>query len=273
MSSARAALTISALGVALGACAGEGAGSPGDGAACDAVTPCAGDRLCVDGRCELRAVPTPPEIEPLGPPAWLDIVSASDVVTSDADMTEPDVIDGVDRVDDDGSASEATSETRVLLGVHDALTDPSDTRMGLAAGQGAAREVVVVEPGEAVAIEVVMRAPVGAASACGWYELALWLPDARGIIVPEPAWRSAPRLVAAAADAVDLALPERVPLPAGPVRFGLIYQGPCEASFAPWIGLDASGDASDSWVWAGVWIPGAALDLEGRWGLSLVIAL
>ncbi|MCC6625042.1 MAG: hypothetical protein IT385_27590 [Deltaproteobacteria bacterium] len=253
----------------LGACAGESAAPPGEGAPCDAVTPCAGERLCVDGLCVAR--PTPPTRdwreggEPVAPAAWLDIVGSD----ATADVVAHDDADGTDAA----TEAEVASELRLVLGPHDALAEPADTRLGLVSGQGAAREVIVPAAAEAVAIDVVLRAPDGIATACGRYEVALWAPDAGGAFPVAPTWLSAPRAIATTDDVVRVALPERPPVEAGRLRFGLVFRGACEASFAPWIGLDASGDTGDSWVWADVWIPGAALDLEGRWGLSLVIGL
>jgi len=253
------------------ACAREAASPRGDGAPCDAETACAGDRLCVDGACVARGRAPEPATEPLAPPVWLDVVAPHEPDGADVpdarDVTEP-----TDALDD-ADAVEVASELRIVLGPHDALADPSDTRLGLAVGQGAAREVEVPEAATAIALEVVPSVPAGLPGACGWYEAALWIPEPGGAFAAAPTWRSPPLLVATLTDVAQVPLPERVPLPPGPLRFGLVYHGPCEASFAPWIAMDASGLTADSWVWAGVWIPGASLDLDGRWGLSLVVAV
>ena len=236
----------------------------GEGAACDPTLVCDAPLVCVDGACAARPdAYIVPDAE-LPPQVIVDIV---DVVTPEVEDTERDVV-----VDSD-APDEVGSELRVLLGPHDALVDPSDTRLGLAGGQAAAREVVVPGPAEVIGVEAVVSAPEGTSGACALYDVALWVDDPLTGFPVAPTFRSTAFHVSASTEPVRLDLAERVMVPAGRLRFGLVYGGPCEQSFPPWLALDASGDASDTFVWANVWIPGASLSLDGRWGLSLAVAL
>ncbi|MFO0749249.1 MAG: hypothetical protein U1F43_26835 [Myxococcota bacterium] len=268
-----ALVSVALFGLGLASACGEASSERGAGAVCDPLARCDGALLCLDGRCVERPVPpAPPDTETLPPLAHVDVVSSPD--------GESDALSADDAASDaDAPAGEvdgASGETRLVLGPHDALADPSDTKLGLAVGQAAVREVAVPAPAEVAGLEVVAVAPAGAqASACGLYAPVLWRPDGDGGFAVAPSWRAEARPLRASDAVISWAIDgERPTLAPGAVRFGLLYEGPCpDATFAPWLGLDASGDDSDSFVWAASWIPGHALALSGRWGLSLVVAL
>jgi len=251
--------------LALAAC-DDTAPARGVGAQCDPERACAAPLLCLDGLCVERPVPPAPADATLPPVAHYDIV---EVQSEDTEVVE---VDDVTVPEDD----EVVTSIELALGPHDALTNPSDTRLGLAIGQAAARQVTVPAAALPVAIEAVLTSPsgTGGAAACGRYDLALWVADADGAFAVLPTWQSMPIEVVAADDVVRLPLLDAPSLPAGELRYGLVFRGPCVGStYPPWLGLDASGDPSSSFVWANVWIPGATLGLGGRWGLSLVVAV
>lgn len=260
--------------------ASSGATGGALGAECDPFAPCESPLLCLDGRCVAR--PAPPDVardtEP-PPLAHVDIVAPDpDADASDADAASDDASDDASDVLDDGGDADAeiVGETELVLAPHEALENPSDTKLGLAPGQAAVRQVEVPEAASMAAIEAIAGAPGGAAQiACGLYAPALWLPEVGGDFAIMPTWRGAAQPVRASDEPLRLAVEgDRPAIAPGPVRFGLVYEGPCpEATFGPWLVLDASGDPSDSFVWASAWIPGATLPLSGHWGLSLVVAV
>lgn len=242
----------------------EVAAERGIGEQCDPERACSAALLCLDGLCAERPTPPAPADATLPPVAHYDIVEVVETVS------EVDVVADVPEVED-----EVVAVTEMTLGPHDALTNPSETRLGLASGQAAAREVTAEVAAQPVAIEAVLAPPGAGIAACARYVPALWLPDVLGAFTVEPTWRAEAAIDVNASDApTRLSLEGAPAIAPGQVRYGIVYDGPCIGFvYGPWLGLDASGDASSTFVWANVWIPGATLGLDGRWGLSLVVAV
>ncbi len=262
------ALACAFLSALLAACSDTPTGAgPGFTCAAAPAPPCEPDLVCLDNVCRARPDAQSPAAIPLPPSASFDIV-----LPDPPDI--PDIVEDTSPPEPDLPPPE-----RLLIGDFDD-TQPSDTRLGLAPGQAAAREVLV--PAIATLELVRLRAwNPGPTPACGRFRATLWPPRA---VFPEggatfaitPDFIGPEQLVvAAASELVSIELPF-APLPpiAGraPYRFGALYEGPCEgATTTPFVLLDASGDATTSFVWAETWVPGDALELPGRWGLQLGI--
>jgi len=219
---------------------------------------CRAKLVCRDGLCSERgaALVVGWELPP---------VVSFDVVTSEVDASE---------VGDAKTADADATPTSMFLGEHQAATAPSLMRLSLAAGQVAVRQFVVPAGGARVMGIEAYTTSIPDAPACARYRMVVWLPDANGVFADAASWQSDNEVLLNEADEAQLvAAGEGAPLlAAGPVRAGLAYLGPCAGtSFNPWIALDRSGDNSDSFVWAGNWIPGRSLSLSGHWALRLEV--
>lgn len=244
---------------------GDGAAAPGGvGAACGPEA-CRAGLVCRDRLCSERgaAIVSGPELPP---------VVTFDVVSAEVADVRDDAGD-----DDDGEVGEVRDEVTpglVFIGEHSADTAPSTMRLSLAEGQAAVRQFVVPPgPSQVIGLEVYTTS-IANAPACARFKLVVWLPDANGVFADGASWESEREALLNEAQVAQLvAADEGAPLLApGPVRAGLAYLGPCAGtSFNPWIALDQTGDTSDSFVWAGNWIPGSSLGLSGRWALRLVV--
>lgn len=256
----RGVLAAWALGALLACDDGDESAVPGSiGAACG-PTPCEPGLVCRDGRCLERADAT---IEDAGPPPLIRF----DVADSSLEA-----LDAPESADSAPVAGDAVMEEVLFLGDHDALDDPSETRLTLGLGQAAMREVVVPDgPYRQPLVLEVLATSVADLHACGRFAIELWVPDpASGTLAATPTWRSN-ELELYAAEVPQLLAMTGAPVVApGPVRIGLSAVGSCEgATLPPWIVLDASGVVSDSFVWAGGWIAGVSLGLPGRWAVRL----
>ncbi len=247
---------------ASGAGACESAATPemgGEVGALCGVAACAPGLLCRDGLCRERADAVVYEAD--APP-----VIRIEVTPSEVEVV-PEVVDVADEVDEIDVGPGVT-----LAGDHDYLTTPSQMRLSLGVSQMAVREIEV-PAGRPVYLEVYTTS-LPPLAGCARFRVSLWLPDATGLFQTFASWQAPDESLL-----TDVPGPQRaelgdvVPdLTAGRVRVGLAYLGPCDdASFGPWVALDASGDTSDSFVWAGNWIPGQTLGLTGRWAFRLAV--
>lgn len=254
---------------ALACACGDDVSGAGLGFTCAAspAPPCQPELVCLDTVCRLRPDAELPDPVGLPPSATFDIV-----VPDPPDV--PDLVQDTPTPEPDLPPPE-----RLFIGDFDDSV-PSDTRLGLAVGQAAAREVLVPTIATLELVRVFAWNP-GPTEACGRFRATLWPPRA---VFPEGGATFAitpdflgpeERVIVAPSARVTVDLPFS-PLPplAGraPHRFGARYEGPCEdATSAPFVLVDASGDPTDSYVWAETWVPGDVLELTGRWGLQLGI--
>ena len=231
------------------------------------------------------------------PPRSLDAVADTlspgdpgpDAPAVDPDALPPDALAGADGGDAaiDGGPSDAsdagpedtgsTSTVVLLLGEDGADVDFGGTTIHLELGQGWATDLTVPLAGLVIGMEAVVLDPWAAAS-CALFRPAVWFADDTGTF-PNAPWWASPDLQALQGDPAPqmFILPQKVPVPQGKVRVGLVLEGDCEGEpDRPVLASDTSGDLSRTWVYAPqppavAWVPGELLGVEGRWALRILL--
>ncbi|MCB9730473.1 MAG: hypothetical protein H6746_18530 [Deltaproteobacteria bacterium] len=284
------------LALASGACGGastEASLGAGEGESCAPQLPCAGDLLCVDGLCRVRAPgpdarATPDSPPPLPDGLWDDL---PDVAAPDQDVDEPldaadadaaETIgppeDAVDAEVDDTDAGPTGDAIVLVFSEDEAGMNPADTSLTLDDGQGWVTELTVPFSGQIVGMQALLVNAFGPDS-CARFWPAVWLPQPDGAFADTPTWQS-PQSIALVGGPKPIVffLAESVPSSAGRIRIGLIREGICEigAPTMPVLRSDDSGDLSRTWLWVpdaagSPWIDGEDLGIEGRWGLAVLI--
>lgn len=267
-SSSRVAIAVLAL--ALASCGGsiDAPVAPGLGEACDHETPCADPArtVCLGGACAARTVVAPATATDVVAPITIDVATVAPDSSDPGDVAE-------DTATDVGA--DATALARVWLGDHTAVDAPSGDALTLSAGQGAVVELQAPARGRLVAVEVIAREPPGGSS-CAVYRPAVWRaePDGAVAFAPTPSWEGAPIVVLGADTPQEIAIAEGPEVDPGPLRFGLVFEETCpDTARQPILTLDASGDLATTFLWirggVGTWVPGAVLQLSGRWALRV----
>ncbi len=165
----------------------------------------------------------------------------------------------------------------LLLGEDSADLAFGTSKVVLALGQGWATDLTLPLPGLVIGMEVVVVDPYDGAS-CAVFRPAVWVYDEDGSVSDAPTWMSAaPQVLQGDPAPQAFLLPEKVPVPEGKVRFGLVLETPCDGEPpAPVLATDDSGDVSRTWLYApqpaaGAWVSGDFLGVDGRWALRVLL--
>ena len=238
--------------------------------------------------------------------AVADTLADVGTVADTATDTDTDMLADTGTDTDTDMLADTAAFTDALLDTPPATTtlllseDSADLAVGqdsvaLALGQGWVTTLHVPEGATIVGAQALARDSFDGES-CGLFSLAVWAPnggDAGPGAEPgagaTPAWPDQPTWVSSTAlplqglqPAQLLLLPaeDRVPIPAGLLRVGLVYAAPCEGEPPPPLLLtDTSGQLGVGFLYdpgaGGVspWIPDAFLGLQGRWALRLLVTV